>query len=191
MNIKPISFNSEMVRSLLSDRKTVKRRVVTPQPEGEPFPMPEGSCWHGYFGISGTQRVQKPPYRPGDILYVREAWCKTDCFGLQDAYAYKANDNSILKETGCVPKWRSPITMPREAARIFLQVTGVHVERLQDITCEQAEREGCNDYTSTALGFPFVWDSTIKPADRAIYGWDANPWVWVVEFERCKKPEEV
>ena len=80
--------------------------------------------------------------------------------------------------------------MPKEAARIWLKVTDVRVERLQDMTDDDAEAEGCFDYTSTALGFPDVWDSTIKKSDIDRYGWDANPWVWVIEFERCEKPEE-
>lgn len=64
-------------------------------------------------------------------------------------------------------------------------------ERLQDMTDDDAEAEGCFDYTSTALGFFDVWDSTIKKSDLNCYGWDANPWVWVIEFERCEKPEGV
>lgn len=141
-----------------------------------------------------------PPYHPGDILYVRETWCKTDCFGLQDGYAYKANDNSILTETGFVPKWRPSIHMPREAARIFLRVTDVRVERLQDIDGRGALSEGVdNRHSNPTMGkrwenmqrmeFSTVWDSTIKPADRALYGWAANPWVWVIEFERISREE--
>ncbi len=85
--------------------------------------------------------------------------------------------------------WRPSIHMPREAARIFLRVTDVRVERLQNITDEQAEKEDFKDYTSTALGFAELWDSTIKPKDRALYGWAANQWVWVIEFERISKEE--
>ena len=74
--------------------------------------------------------------------------------------------------------------MPKEAARIFLKVTNVRVERLQDIDDEQAIKEGYIDYSSTALGFCYLWDSTIKKKELDRYGWDANPWVWVIEFER-------
>ena len=84
--------------------------------------------------------------------------------------------------------------MPKEATRIFLKVTNVRVERLQDITCSGMEKEGIiprtvtggqwqqwqNDYMKP------VWDSTIKKSDLAAYGWDANPWVWVSEFERLE-----
>lgn len=93
--------------------------------------------------------------------------------------------------------------MPNEAARIWLKVTDVWVERLQEITEEQAEKEGAidnrsfihspnNEYDnihSAKEHFKQIWNSTIKKADLDRYGWDANPWVWVIEFERCEKPE--
>jgi hypothetical protein len=91
--------------------------------------------------------------------------------------------------------------MPKEAARIWLKVTDVRVERLQDITWQQAAKEGFYGSTSnvpdklfnlpTLRGeFSKTWDSTIKKSDLGIYGWEANPWVWVIEFERCDKPKE-
>lgn len=85
--------------------------------------------------------------------------------------------------------WKPSIHMPKEAARIWLKTTGLRMERLQDITDDGAEKEGCSDCTSTAMGFFDVWDLTIKKADRPRYGWEANPWVWVIEFERCGKQE--
>lgn len=125
------------------------------------------------------------PYRPGDILYVRETWTQDG-----DVYRYKAGFYDQNR------KWRPSIHMPREAARIFLRVTDVRVERLQEITDEQAILEGFEAYHSDSgyyepatLGFVETWDSTIKLANRAIYGWEANPWVWVIEFERCEKSE--
>ena len=82
-------------------------------------------------------------------------------------------------------KWRPSIHMPREAARIFLRVTDVRVERLQDCGNMQAKDEGCTGSSQ----FARLWDSTVKPADRATLGWEANPWVWVIEFERIGKDE--
>ena len=101
-------------------------------------------------------------------------------------------------------KWHPSIHMPKEAARIFLQVTNVMVERLQEITEEQAVKEGiyqsnCKNCNSTfgcdtcldeeydeVDAFSELWNSTIKKSEFDTYGWDANPWVWVIEFERIE-----
>ncbi len=85
--------------------------------------------------------------------------------------------------------------MPKEAARIWLKVMDVRVERLQDITEEQAQAEGCSSGMLTGpcsarWKFEELWNSTLKKPDLDLYSWDANPWVWVIEFERCEKPEE-
>ena len=210
--MKPILFNTETVRALLADRKQVTRRVVKGagadwdfvgieerpyerrgKADGTEYPK-EREWPHAVFSAGDSYcdyPMIKAPYRPGDILYVRETWCKSDCFGLQDGYVYKSNDNSILEYTGFTPKWRPSIHMPREAARIFLRVTDVRVERLQDITEEQAEKEGCTAHGGNlALDeFEEVWHRTLKPADRDLYGWAANPWVWVISFERISRDE--
>lgn len=155
-NIKPILFNGDMVRALLDNRKTVTRRVVNPQPRmvyydgklqdsgedllnGKPLEVLIAENQNG-----GVEQIV-PPYQPSSIMYVQETWCKTDCFGLQNGYVYKANDNSILEQTGFVPKWRSPVCMPREAARLFLRVTNMSVAKLQDITVDDILREGIQD----------------------------------------------
>ena len=92
--------------------------------------------------------------------------------------------------------------MPKEAARIWLKVTDVRVERLQDITDDGAKAEGANWKNGKNVGweekmrrtaverFAEIWESTIKKTDKHIHGWDANPYVWVIEFERCDKPPE-
>lgn len=89
--------------------------------------------------------------------------------------------------------WRPSIHMPREAARIFLRVTDVRAERLQAISHEDAEQEGCwcgeGRLSMPISKFANLWNSTIKKTDLPLYGWDANPWVWVIEFERVDKPE--
>ena len=86
--------------------------------------------------------------------------------------------------------------MPKEAARIWLKVTDVRVERLQNITETQAQAEGCDSGlltgACTARGqFEYLWNSTIKKSDLDRYGWNASAWVWVIEVERCEKPEEM
>ena len=213
MAIKPILFNTEMVRAILDGRKTCTRRLPNKRVENDYFSY---EAWAMSVATEGCKKMtekqfyeQYPPYKLGDILYVRETWTK-EC----EKYYYRADYDSDYLEPcetlsggypascrnhpgceGCTAtswriRWHPSIHMPKEAARIWLKVTDVRVERLQDMTDDDAEAEGCFDYTSTALGFPDVWDSTIKKSDIDRYGWDANPWVWVIEFERCEKPEE-
>lgn len=180
MAIKPILFNTEMVRAILDGRKSCTRRLVKPEPQGY-FEVSEEPLY--IYDTDGNQGKITPPYQPSDILYVRESYSE-----LTFGYVYKA-DGENIDHLGNVIKWHPSIHMPKEAARIWLKVTDVRVERLQEMTDDDAEAEGCFDYTSTALGFPDVWDSTIKKSDLDRYGWDASPWVWVIEFERCEKPE--
>lgn len=201
MDVKPILFNTEMVRAILEGRKTVTRR--------DPFQMSEE-----YNRIKGLYRDSKnrlcaifqctapedptieevhARYQSGDILWVRETWTSVP----DGSYIYKA---SVECPDAWRGTWRPPIHMLREAARIFLRVTGVRVERLQDMHLIDCEKEGVqlNFVESEDLimqpirareRFSGVWNSTIKPADRTRYGWEANPWVWVVEFERISKEE--
>ena len=189
--MKPILFNTEMVRAILDDRKSVTRRVVKPQPESRPTPMKKDSCWPGCFAIQGTAKVIRPPYQPGDTLWVRETWAKS----MAGTFMYQADDKAIM-----VDRWRPSIHMPREAARLFLRVTGVRVERLKDIDGHGILKEGIdNGKSNPAMGtrwenmqsmaFAELWNSTLKSADLPLYGWEANPWVWVIEFERISKDE--
>lgn len=183
MAIKPILFNTEMVRAILDGRKSCTRRVVKPQPTAR-------------YGV----QCIKPPYQPGDILYIRETWSE----GYEDGtYIYKADDKladlPTFKESSKLI-YHPSIHMPKEAARIWLKVTDVRVERLQEISAESALAEGTDKYIHTNGGldenmtitsFIGIWNSTIKKSDIDRYGWDANPWVWVIEFERCEKPKGV
>lgn len=237
MAIKPILFNTEMVRAILDGRKTCTRRLVKPQPDEKHIYQlgfvtdsteKKGVGCFG-FGINeygGSVQYVKPPYgyAPGDILYVRETWTE-EC----GKYYYRADyDSDYLDpcETlsggypascrnhpgcdGCMATstrihWHPSIHMPKEAARIWLKVTDVRVERLQEITVDDCHREGINIETSAVTDgetlnrnhdfslekFEILWDSTVKKSDLDRYGWDANPWVWIIEFERCEKPKGV
>lgn len=139
----------------------------------------------------------KPPYQPGDILYVRETWGE----GYEEGtYIYRADDKlaglPTFKESSKLI-YHPSIHMPKEVARIWLKVTDVRVELLQEITSEQIGREGVEvEYPHVLNGeekryaFSTLWNSTVKKSDLDRYGWNANPWVWVIEFERCEKPEE-
>lgn len=261
--VLPILFNTEMVRAILDERKTVTRRAVKykysntemkmhtnkcgtklieiqKDVEGETHgKYPDGRTWHKLLPY-----IQKePPYHPGDILYVRETF-----FKFKNNFYYMADGkHEELEKLGLKFKWRPSIHMPKEAARIWLRVTDVRVERLQDITEEQAIREGIkrlyddlsdaeyiawtkktgafpkgkeewgyknylwhgnfgtcgtgnkmsdaweyqySSYDSAIDSFYSLWNTTVPLKEWDTYGCDVNPWVWVIEFERCEKPEE-
>lgn len=203
MSVKPILFNTEMVRAILDGRKSCTRRIVKgfiPNNAvwGYTAFTPKGciSC-RGTFADGYGEKIFKLPYQPGDILYVRETWFK----GLK-RYMYRADYTDAEKyyKNGkeVAIRWHPSIHMPKEAARIFLRVTNVRVERLQEIDGKEILEEGVNslvhpdafyfDMNQREL-FESVWNSTIKKSDLDRYGWNANPWVWVIEFERCDKPE--
>ncbi len=219
---KPILFNTEMVRAILDGRKTVTRRIMKPQPNyecshggehdfvpdnftgGKPTGFVCRKCGYGVCPPHCKYPVGEAYYRPycwpGDILYVRETWAPfTDyapCGRIINTYAYKADDEKYFHGISMnvpVTGWHPSIHMPKEAARIFLHVTDVSVERLRDMTVQDSLDEGVKLYLSGILDgesvfepFRRIWDSTIKKIDLPRYGWDANPWVWVIKFERLE-----
>lgn len=231
MSMKPILFNTEMVLDNLEDRKTNTRRLVKPQPDIDGLVRFDDTRF-----VDTDGSLYKPPYQTGDILYVRETWAQCpDLFGEFPEYIYRAdyaeNDLRMGDDTtevysdfpACV-KWRPSIHMPKEAARLFLRVKNVRVERLltpffadgaavlalkkegvvlptECVECisnygTPACVDACDDSECGILddvrgNFSDIWNSTVKPADLALYGWNANPWVWVIEYERCDKPVEV
>ncbi len=198
MAIKPILFNTEMVRAILDGRKGATRRIV------KGF-IPDDAVWgytaftpKGYISCRGTfadgygEKIFKLPCETGDILYVRETWKKAP----NGYYYYEDWQKDDIAD---VTKWKPSIHMPKEAARIWLKVIDVRVERLQEITAESALTEGADKYIhangtlnedQTITSFIGIWNSTIKESDLDRYGWDANPYVWVISFERCAKPVE-
>lgn len=214
MAIKPILFKTEMVRAILDGRKACTRRILK---GGIPFDekaeywnvLKKGE-WSGPICVEYFMK-QGSPYKPGDILYVRETWClRFD----GEKYFYKADKNTSREEKCLLDyddvRWHPSIHMPKEAARIWLKVMDVRVERLKDMTNNDALKEGaegvrcdhagsgaygCTDCMNTGwleppiVEFVQIWDSTIKKSDIDRYGWNANPYVFVIEFERCDKPE--
>lgn len=213
MSIKPILMNADMVLAILNGRKTVTRRLPTKRIEEKYLDYeeyvnavaPPESRWL-------TEKEfyeQYPPYQPGDILYVRETYVTWHLPLGEILYCYKATDpNGNKRPTSPefdsdldVRPWKPSIHMPKAAARIFLRVTDVRMEQLQEIDDEQAKNEGANWKNGKNVGFEEkmrrtaverfaeIWDSNIKKSDLDSCGWDANPWVWVIEFEKCEKPE--
>ncbi len=241
---KPILFNTEMVQAILDDEKTTTRRIIK-SPDyyvftGKTYSLVAGKQGQEYLYAecikqsNGAAQSVKCPYRVNDILYVRETWNFVDCenciqeicfpkLGMNGCYIYRAYYDDTKKEE--MLKWRPSIHMPKEAARIFLKVIDIRMERLRDIKEEQAKAEGIKgyskdgklykyavndewwiryhkkhkkDFTGTYWqdmprtgkeAFSYLWNSTIKKKQLDQYGWDANPWVWVIEFEKCEKPE--
>ncbi|ARG86775.1 hypothetical protein [Pseudomonas aeruginosa] len=204
MKERPILFTGPMVRAILEGRKTVTRRVVKPQPDflgsmvdpNTPF-KPLDAGLHA--------RITCPYGEPGDRLWVREAWAadaQVDAIAPHDLSQgepiwYPA-DLSV-RQTACSMiskgRGRSSIHMPRWASRILLEITAVRVERLQDISEEQALAEGVHgepcDHARQACSDIGCWGDTAKGAFGFLWeqlngagAWQANPWVWVVEFKR-------
>ena len=213
MRVLPILFNTEMVRAILDGRKGCTRRIVKGYiPKDAQFGYtaftPDGaiSC-RGLFETTGRpgygEKFFKLPYQPVDILYVRETWGHPISLNSDKQYVFRADKiaESGFKNDSHI--WHPSIHMPKEAARIWLKVTDVRVERLQEITEDGAKAEGAidnrgfihspeNEYNRIHTArehFIEIWNSTIQKSDLDRYGWDANPWVWVIEFERCEKPE--
>lgn len=203
MSCKPILFNTDMVKAILAGHKTQTRRIAFQGENLRPFrtrDYPDGWWFNGraYKSFDDFLRDPQRPkcrYEKGNILWVRETWYKD-----AGRYMYRADygENEHFYQGGneIAMHWHPSIHMPKEAARIFLRVKRVGVERLQDITADGIRAEGltsmaaaCGDMEIALAEWKNLWDSTIKKADLPYYGWDANPWVWAIEFERCEKPE--
>jgi len=233
--MKPILFNTDMVKAILEGKKTVTRRTMKPQPI-----LDDSGMWHykdcqwmdGGLGFPQSGIDDYAPYKPSNTLYVRETFGFGCTFSTEGHIFFKADG-----DTNDVYRWQPSIHMPKEAARIFLRVADVRVERLWEsfgngygqaerfqhegitlpeecATCIEAygcpccsdlddslpydERTGEDSNGGSECGmldevrgdFAGLWDSTIKHVDLNRYGWAANPWVWVISFERCEKPKE-
>ncbi len=209
--MRPILFNTSMVQAILNGRKTTTRRVIKP-------PVEVHDCTDGIFVTRpikvGGEYCRFAPYEPfqtGDVLYVRETWGISNFDEGESTMTvqYKVDDtvsNVVLPPdkfqkyydsmTGAEPDWHPSIFMPKEAARIFLRVKGVRVERLYDITEDGAKAEGfnamfykgdikdCPDMEYTAKDeFLLLFEETLGKKGPEICG--GNPWVWVLLFERC------
>jgi hypothetical protein len=215
--MKPILFNTEMVRAIFDGRKTVTRRILKldlgqadiDKNDKDYFYLPDKDG--EYIHVT-----EFAPYKIGDVLYVRETFNDTETNTILYAadkefidFGCKKVDGFLFMESDI--KWKPSIHMPKEAARIFLKVTDVRVEQLQDMKHEDPMKEGIRSFTKDGTvhkfapsdgwmpwsemprnpikAFELLWNSTIKKTDLDQYSWDANPWVWVIEFEKCESEE--
>jgi hypothetical protein len=229
--LKPILFNSEMVQALFNG-KTQTRRLMKHQPPTTDYQLctlgdstftkhtdgkHQWMLLDGVNVVDGSQPFFSKPYEVGDILYVRETHFinaeEADWFSfytldelLEHTY-YRADGIPDFEGEECSMRWRPSIHMPKWVARLFLHVTDVRVQRLQEITHEDALAEcpppGLYDLrkerlTVAQLAFSHLWDSTRKPSihedghDNACvmyYNWEDNPWVWCYTFEQISKEE--
>lgn len=196
--MKPILFNTEMVRAILDGRKTQTRRLVKNIPLQEPyFEVVDGTPYACDGDGEWHPAVEFGPIYKGDVLYVRETWDRyVDGNTGETVYIYRTycRNRKILEDVGGYKiKWRPSIHMPKEAARLFLRVSGVRCERLQDMTTQDCANDGGFEPEAIkAVGiaplFGTLWDSTVNKDAMARWGWAANPWVWVIEFERTDRP---
>lgn len=198
---KPILFNTDMVLATLDERKTATRRIV----KGDVVGILKSQFHKEYPEVADKDLLKKlcrAPYQPGDILYVRETWS----YDVGGIYIYKASyaenftGNKDVDSIGNKIKWHPSIHMPKEAARIWLKVTDVRVERLQCMNTGDFLAEGVvirpeayndpeNAIRQARAAFVQIWDSTVKKSEINQYGWEADPWVWVIEFEYCENSE--
>ena len=184
MKEKPILFSSSMIRAIMDKRKCQTRRVVKPSKGVYPN---EGDM--KAFSKHKLLYLWGCPYQVGQVLWVRETFTKDGA-----TIYYKANEHEerIAERRGL--KWKPSIFMPKKYCRLRLKVTDVRVERIQDISEDDAIAEGiqkvenrfCIDsenstYISAKLAFRFLWGSINKSRG---FGWSSNPFVFVIEFEK-------
>lgn len=206
MKERPMLFSAPMVRAILDGSKTQTRRIVKPQPVMPGYVqsfLPHGLDY-GRVGFFDDDREWQCPFgQPGDQLWVRETWSKAHSVASSDLFYradgdYQSGKQYPLHYVEREGRWRPSIHMPRWASRIQLEITGVRVERLQDISEADARAEGCSsggwspsysdpdnsgghESWSAADSFADLWESINGPES-----WDANPWVWVIEFRRLE-----
>lgn len=197
MKETPILYTGSNVRAILEDRKSQTRRLLKPQPHAwkqvNPTALGNAAWTFGVINNGVEQLDWKCPYgQPGDRLWVKETWRpyyeeETGASGLLfRAGGYKETRAAMDVMSGN-DHWKPSIFMPRWASRITLEITEIRVERLQDISEDDAVAEGCkrspitsDEWVDTAYGkYEELWEQINGPGS-----WDLNSWVWVIGFKR-------
>jgi hypothetical protein len=196
MKERPILFSTKMVQAILAGCKTQTRRIVKPQPpngceDKDPildwcnYNNEKGyqNCymsWETELHPDGFHNVVSPYGKVGDVLWVRESFL-ADMAG----YSYKANQT---EEQASYFKWKPSIHMPKDAARIWLRITNIRVEILQDIKPNDCRKEGYPNSGYAQDNWVKLWFENLWLSINGMQSWNDNPWVWVIEFERIEKP---
>lgn len=198
MKLIPILFSTPMVQAILSGNKSMTRRSkgldeINENPKEWNYVGFNGFALFDEVGMIGSHFDIKCPYgQPGDVLWVRETFVPPLGYGTINSYLYKSRNDIPKTNSRHDIKWKPNIHMPFEACRIFLRVKGIRVERLQDISREDCKREGITlgidngAFSGWHDRFCDLWQS-INGADS----WNANPWVWVIAFERITNISEI
>lgn len=213
MRVLPILLSRETALEILRGHRTSMRKVVKPKygkdecgfqvitiyrKKDEKYAEKTDTNGRGFT----PPHIVKPPYQVGDVLWVQERCCQLKNDG---KYFYATDRGTNLEERKLLDynnaAWKSALTMPKEAARIWLKITDVYLERLQDISDEEAKKEGANFSNGKHVGweekmrrtaaerFAERWDVHNNPESEK-YSWNSNPWVWVIHFEKCEKLEK-
>jgi hypothetical protein len=197
--MKPILFKTDMIKAILEGRKTITRRILNPQPSDYGFfNEPLWLCGSNGVWCDGYGWQRKCPYgQIGDKLYVRETFCNADIkLDTCDKLCFKASVRGCRHANyeKSWPSWKPSIFMPKTVARIFLEITNIRVERVQDITEEDSIKEGVDFVSMKSVprqatmsrksDFKQLWDSINS---KRGYSWESNPWVWVIEFKRVEE----
>lgn len=172
MIIKP---QPSIIGSLVSWKSPNGRHsYIWPNEIGFPVQNDEGMHLHSPYG------------KPGDRLWVRETFAIWSTEPTDFVNMVPIQYRSDKKDWPDCTKWSPSIHMPRWASRIDLEITGIRVERLKDISNEDCWNEGMSDTTNPQLKANRKWFSELWESINGVSSWDANPWVWVVEFRRVK-----
>lgn len=179
----PILFSGPMVKAILDGRKSQTRRIVNGRGKIAVIHQSCGPMVLEKYDPKDECGFQvKYPYTVGTLLWVKETFLNNALEGYEPVYLYRADGDDKPEDR----KWKPSIFMPRKASRITLEVTGVRVERLQDISDDDCIAEGCigdevdgADQPLPTMCFQFLWQSINGPES-----WEKNPWVWVIQFKK-------
>lgn len=200
MKEHPILFSTPMVQAILNGNKTMTRRVCKLDTANFDYDLTDkdyGPFLQDKYGDSIDVKTLCPYGQPGDRLWVRETWCHlwdgaNDIWSDPPRYHYKADGYEVVNvDKPLGSPWKPSIHMPKDAARIFLEVVSVRVERVQDMNRADSFLEGCpqeiggrdGDIEAAYLWFRDIWESINS---KRGYGWEQNPWIWVVEFKKVE-----